>query len=214
MTPSRASRRGLGSRPWALTTLAVVTLAVFAVTWLNGQPPGIVGLATIAAALLAWGALTVSIRVVGTAAFRVLAHLSLGLAVLAVALLYTLLGVAAGELTASLQSVLILGSLWGLGSMLVLAGIFVAVAAGPPLRWVAWAGLAITAVWGAYVTVVLASLALRVLATGVGADLAWAISDDLVPTLVLFLAFVLLPLFVFRRDLRESGRSTAPDRGS
>jgi len=211
MTPSRAIRRGMGSRPWALTTLAVVTLGVFAVTWLNGQPLGIVGLATIAAALLAWGILTLSNRFFGTPAFRVVAHLLLGLAVLAVALLYTLMGIAAGELTGSLQSVLILGSLWGLGGTLVLAGILIAVAAGPPLRWVAWTGLAITVLWGAYVTIVLASLALRVLATGVDADLAQSISDDLVPILGLFLAFVLLPLFVFRRDLRESGRSLAPD---
>ena len=208
MTPSRPIQRGLVSRPWALLILAVVTIGVFAVTWLNGQPLGIVGLATIATALLGWGILTLSNRFVGTPTFRVVAHLLLGLAVLAVALLYTLMGVAAGELTGSLQSVLILGSLWGLGGALVVAGILVAVAAGPPLRWVAWAGLAITVLWGAYVTVVLASLVVGLLTTGVNADLAWSISDDLGPVLVLFVSFVLLPLLVFRRDLREERRST------
>lgn len=208
MTPSRAIQRNLVSRPWAQLILAVVTIGVFAVTWLNGQPLGIVGLSTIAAALLAWGILTLWNRFVGTPAFRVVAHLLLGLAVLAVALLYTLMGIAAGELTGSLQSVLILGGLWGLGGTLVLAGILIAVAAGPPLRWVARTGLAITVLWGAYVTIVLASIVVRLLTTGVGADLAQSIGDDLVPILVLSVSFVLLPLLVFRRDLREDRRST------
>jgi len=205
MTPGRSVRRLRVTRPWATTILAVVTVGVFAVTWLGGNPPWVVAVATLAAAGLALLALRTRGAALGTLAFRVVAHLLLGLAALAVALLYAVLAVAEGELTGSLQSVVILASLWGIGGALVLAGILVAASAGRPLRWVARVGLSVTAVWGAYLTVVLAGLLVRVLTTGLDAGLARSLGDDLVPFVVLFVSFVVLPVLVFRRDVREPG---------
>jgi len=190
--------------PWAVTIVAAITVAAFSGTWLSGQSPVTVVFATLLAALLGVAGVTVLGPVFRTRVFRVVAHLLLGLFVLVVALLITLLSAAEGGLTLSVATVAILGSVWGVGIALVLAGIMVAVDARRPLRAVATAGLAVTAVWGVLVVLVLGSLVVDLLTVGIDQSLAQDVEDDLLPFLVAFVTILVVPALVFLQDWRGS----------
>lgn len=190
--------------PWAATILAVVTLGVFAGTWLSGSPGWLVVGATLLAALLAGGVLTTTGPVLGTRTRWLVAHVVLGLFVAVVALLVTLLGGAAGALDVSLQTVVVLGSLWGLALALLTAGLADFLGARRLLRRVATLGLALTVVWGLVVAVALGGVVVQLLVEGVDLGLVQDLRDDLLPFLVVSVGLVVLPALVFRRDRREA----------
>jgi hypothetical protein len=188
--------------PWAVAIVAAVTVGVFALAWLSGSPIWVVALATLAAALVAGGSLTVTGPLLGNRTFRVIAHALLGAFVLVVASFATLLSAAAGALTPSLVNVVLFGSLWGLGAALLLAGAAVLFEADRVLRVVAGAGLALTALWGVVALAVLGDLVAGILLEGLDVSLLQDLRDDLPPFLVVLVALVVLPALVFRRDLR------------
>lgn len=188
--------------PWAVTVLAVITVGVFAGTWLSGSPIWLVALSTLVAAILTGFGLTVSGPLFSNRVFRIVSHLLLGLLGLFVALLGTLLGVAEGIPGLRPVDVVVLGSLWALGLTLVLAGVLVFLEAHRYLGPVARVGLALAVVWGLVVAVVLVDIAVHLL-EGFDAAFVWALRDDLVPFLAVFVAFVVLPALVFRQDLRD-----------
>lgn len=203
MTPDGLRRYVRLPLPWAVTVLAVVTVGVFAGTWLSGSPLWLVLLSTLGAALLAGIGLTASGELLGDRTVRLLAHAVLGLAVLIVALLVTAFSAAAGALAPSPTTVLVLGSLWGLGGSLVLAGLLVRLGADRQLRRVAAVGLALALLWGLIVAVALGGAVLGLLAAGFDPAVLQDLRDDLLPLLAVSVAVVLLPALVFRQDLRE-----------
>lgn len=188
--------------PWAVTIFAVITVGVFAGTWLSGSPIWLVTLSTLVAAILTGIGLTVSGPLFSNRVFRVVSHLLLGLLGLFVALLGTLLGAAEGISALTLVDVVVLGSFWGLGGTLVLAGVLVFFEAHRYLGPVARVGLVLAVVWGLVVAVVLVDIAVHLL-EGFDAAFVWGFRDDLIPFLAVFVAFVVLPALVFRQDLRE-----------
>lgn len=188
--------------PWAVTVFVVITVGVFAGVWLSGSPLWLVVLSTITAALLSGLGLTVTGPMLADRTVRTAAHLLLGLLGLAVALLGTLLGIAEGIRTLTLVDVAVLGSFWGLGVTLVLAGVFVFVEADRYLRPVATMGLALAIIWGLVVAAVLGDIAVHLLLEGFDVTIVRALGDDLVPFLAVFVALVVLPILVFRQDLR------------
>lgn len=190
--------------PWAVTIVAAITVAAFSGTWISGQSPVTVLLVTLLAALLGVAGVTVLGPVFRNRVFRVAAHLLLGLFVLVVALLITLLSAAEGALTLSVATVAILGSVWGVGITLVLAGIMVAVDARRPLRVVATAGLAVTAIWGLVVLLIVGSLVVDLLTAGIDQSLAQDVEDYLLPFLVAFVTVLVVPALVFLQDWRAS----------
>jgi hypothetical protein len=184
--------------------VAAITVATFSGAWISGQSPVTVAGATVFAALLGVAGVTVLGPVFRNRVFRVVAHLLLGLFVLVVALLITLLSAAEGALTRSVATVAILGSVWGVGITLVLAGIMVAVDARRPLRVVATAGLAVTAIWGLVVLLIVGSLVVDLLTAGIDQSLAQDVEDDLLPFLVAFVTVLVVPALVFLQDWRAS----------
>jgi hypothetical protein len=200
--------------PWAVAIFAVVTVTAFAGSWISGRSPGTVVLVTTLAAVLTAAGLTVLGPMFRTRTFRVLAHLLPGLFVLFVAFLVTALGAAGGALTLSLATVAVLGSLWGLGVILVLAGVLVIVGTPRQLRIVATIGLGVTIVWAVVVGVVLASLLVRIVTVGIDQSLAQDLRDDLIPFLSAFVAIVLIPALVFFQDRRYAEQSVRPRESS
>ncbi|WP_458207956.1 hypothetical protein [Haladaptatus sp. NG-SE-30] len=190
-------------RSWALTISAVVIIGVFAATWLAGSSLWLVAIYTLVAALVT----PVGLAILGTAfrfrTFDILAHVLLGLFVSAVALIITLLSVAEGALGASLYSV-VLGSFWAIGIALVVAGILVFAEAHRRLRLVAIFGLTVAVIWGLMLAVFLGGLVIDIALGGIGDALGHDLRDDLIPFLVIFGSLVILPSFVFFRDLRET----------
>ncbi|HKL30036.1 MAG TPA: hypothetical protein VJ898_12340, partial [Natrialbaceae archaeon] len=73
-----------------------------------------------------------------------------------------------------------------------------------PLRAVATAGLAVTAVWGVLVVLVLGSLVVDLLTVGIDQSLAQDVEDDLLPVLVAFVTILVVPALVFLQDWRGS----------
>ena len=202
--------------PWAVAIFAVVVVTVFAGSWISGRSPGTVILFTALAAVLTAAGLTVLGPIFRTRTFRIVAHLLLGLFVLFVAFLVTALGAAEGALTLSLVTVAILGSLWGLGVALVVAGLLVIAGATRLLRIVATIGLGVTIVWAVVVGVILASLLFRIVTGGIDQSLAQDLRDDLIPFLSAFVAIVVIPALIFFQDRRyaeQSVRSGESSRG-
>lgn len=138
------------------------------------------------------------------------AHAVLGLFVSIVAVFVTAFGAAAGALTLSAVTVVVIGSLWGLGVALVLSGLAIVLGADQLLRRVARVGLALTAVWGVVVAVQLGRVVVHVLVEGFDPTIVQDLRDDLIPFLVVSIAFVVLPALIFRQDLheREPGETT------
>ncbi|SEP12869.1 hypothetical protein SAMN04487948_11573 [Halogranum amylolyticum] len=148
-------------------------------------------------------ALTTTGPVLRTRSFRLLAHAVLGAFVLFAALLVTAFSAAAGALTLSFVNVVVLGSIWGLGVTLVLAGVLVFLEANQMLRRVATIGLAITVVWGLVVVILVGGVVAHLIAEGFDLAIVQDLRDDLVPFLVVSIAFVVLPVLVFHQDLKE-----------
>lgn len=189
--------------PWAVTVFAVITVGVFGGVWLSGSALWLVVLSTLVAALLAGLGLTVSASVFSNRLFRTVAHLLLGSLGLFVALLGTLLGTAEDGSAFGFVDLIVLGSFFGLGFTLMLAGVLVFFETRRLLRQVARVGLVLAVVWGAVVAVVLGDIAVGLLFERFDSASVRALRDDLVPFLALFVAFVVLPALVFGQDIRE-----------
>jgi hypothetical protein len=191
------------SLPWVITIFVVLTVGVFAVTWLSGSPLWVVVFSTLVVAFLTAVGLTTTGPVLRTRVFRTVAHLVLGLFVSVVALFVTLFSAAAGVLTLSPTNVVVFGSLWGLGIALLVSGVSIPLGARRLLRGVATVGLGLAVFWGAVVAVMLGDLVVHGLLEGFDPAIGQDLRDDLIPLLVVSIAFVALPAMVFRQDLRE-----------